>query len=269
MADRFAEVSVITHDGLVRDHNEDSVVVGPWTACATVTTAPATFALPLAAPAVVAVADGLGGHPAGEVASSVVVQTLARLAPQLDDAEAVRNAVETCNSAVYAEAARDPAREGMGTTVAGVVLTAGDAYVFNVGDSRVYSYGPDGLRQISVDDSPLLPPWVTQHRTHYSDSRRVRRSGAPRCARLNPPHRRRHALPDLHRRTQRRHRRRPDRCSVGRKPGRGGGFRVVEGSDIPAAGPTTSQSPSRRSSAWRCRLRRRIRAPASDPPTRV
>jgi PPM family protein phosphatase len=161
MADRFAEVSVITHDGLVRDHNEDSVVVGPWTACATVTTAPATFALPLVAPAVVAVADGLGGHPAGEVASSVVVQTLARLASELDDAEAVRNAVETCNSAVYAEAAHHPDREGMGTTVAGVVLTAGDAYVFNVGDSRVYSYGPEGLRQVSVDDSPSLPPGLT------------------------------------------------------------------------------------------------------------
>ena len=161
MADRFAEISVITHDGLVRDHNEDSVVVGPWTTSATVTSAPATFALPLSAPVVIAVSDCLGGHPAGEVASSVVVQTLARLAPQLDDADAVRNAVHTCNSAVYAEAARHPAREGMGTTVAGVVLTAGDAYVFNVGDSRVYAYGPDGLRQISVDDSPLLPPGVT------------------------------------------------------------------------------------------------------------
>jgi serine/threonine protein phosphatase PrpC len=161
MADRFVEVSVITHDGLVRDHNEDSVVVGPWTACATVTTAPATFALPLAAPAMIAVADGLGGHPAGEVASSMVVQTLSRLAPELDDAEAVRNAVEACNSAVYAEATRQPAREGMGTTVAGAVLTASDAYVFNVGDSRVYSYGPGGLRQISVDDSPPLPPWAT------------------------------------------------------------------------------------------------------------
>ena len=76
MADRFAEVSVITHDGLVRDHNEDSVVVGPTT-CATVTAAPATFALPLVDPAVLAVADGLGGHPAGEVASSVAVQMLA------------------------------------------------------------------------------------------------------------------------------------------------------------------------------------------------
>jgi PPM family protein phosphatase len=161
MADRFAEVSVITHDGLVRDHNEDSVVVGPWTTSATVTPAPATFALPLSAPVVIAVSDGLGGHPAGEVASSVVVQTLARLAPQLDDADAVRNAVEACNSAVYAEAARHPAREGMGTTVAGVVLTAGDAYVFNVGDSRVYSYGPEGLRQVSVDDSPSLPAGVT------------------------------------------------------------------------------------------------------------
>ena len=69
MAERFAEVSVITHDGLVRDHNEDSVVVGPWTTCATVTTAPATFALPLVDPVVNAVSDGLGGHPAGEVAS--------------------------------------------------------------------------------------------------------------------------------------------------------------------------------------------------------
>ena len=40
-------------------------------------------------------------------------------------------------------------------------LNAGDAYVFNIGDSRVYSYGPEGLRQISVDDSPSLPPGLT------------------------------------------------------------------------------------------------------------
>jgi PPM family protein phosphatase len=161
MAERFAEVSVITHDGLVRDHNEDSVVVGPWTTCATVTTAPATFALPLVDPVVIAVSDGLGGHPAGEVASSVAVQTLARLAPRLNDADAVREAVEACNRTVFAEAARHPAREGMGTTLAGVVLTSAEAFIFNVGDSRVYSYGPAGMLQISVDDSPPLPPGVT------------------------------------------------------------------------------------------------------------
>jgi PPM family protein phosphatase len=161
MAERFVEVSVITHDGLVREHNEDSVVVGPWTTCATVTTAPATFALPLLDPVVIAVSDGLGGHPAGEVASSVAVQTLARLAPQLSDADAVRQAVEASNRTVFAEAARHPAREGMGTTIAGVVLTSAEAYVFNVGDSRVYAYGPEGMLQISVDDSPPLPPGAT------------------------------------------------------------------------------------------------------------
>ena len=147
--------------GWCATHNEDSVVVGPWTTCATVTTAPATFALPLVDPVLIAVSDGLGGHPAGEVASSVVVQTLARLAPQLNDADAVRQAVEACNRMVFAEAARHPAREGMGTTIAGVVLTPGEAYVFNVGDSRVYTYGPEGMLQISVDDSPPLPPGAT------------------------------------------------------------------------------------------------------------
>ena len=46
-------------------------------------------------------------------------------------------------------------------TIAGVVFTAGEAHVFNVGDSRVYSYGPEGMHQISVDDSPPLPPGAT------------------------------------------------------------------------------------------------------------
>ena len=72
-ADSAATRQAGTHGGTVRGSighhprwtgprpHEDSVVVGPWTACATVTTAPATFALPLAAPAVIAVADGLVG----------------------------------------------------------------------------------------------------------------------------------------------------------------------------------------------------------------
>ncbi|HET9778348.1 MAG TPA: hypothetical protein VFP81_03575 [Propionibacteriaceae bacterium] len=42
-----------------------------------------------------------------------------------------------------------------------MVLTADQAYVFNVGDSRVYAYGPEGMQQISVDDSPPLPPGAT------------------------------------------------------------------------------------------------------------
>ena len=161
MALRFASITVVSHDGLVRDHNEDSTVVGPWTTCATSTPAPQTFMLPLRDPVVVAVADGLGGHPSGDVASSVVAQTLARVGTALGDEKSVRQAVDLCNQRVFDAGAVDPARLGMGTTVAGVVLGDGSALVFNVGDSRVYVHGPDGLTQLSVDDSPPLLPGET------------------------------------------------------------------------------------------------------------
>ena len=161
MALRFASVTVVSHDGLVRGHNEDSTVVGPWTTCATSTPAPQTFILPLRSPVVVGVADGLGGHPSGDVASSVVVQTLASVGPTLGDEKSVRQAIELCNERVFDAAAADSARFGMGTTVAGVVLGDGSALVFNVGDSRVYVHGADGLAQLSVDDSPPLLPGET------------------------------------------------------------------------------------------------------------
>ncbi len=161
MALRFATVTVVSHDGLVRAHNEDSTVVGPWTTCATSTLAPQTFIFPLRDPLVVAVADGLGGHPAGDVASSVVVQTLAGLGPTLADADAVRQALALCNERLFEAAAHDAARVGMGTTVAGVVMGSETAMVFNIGDSRVYVHGPEGLDLLSVDDSPPLAPGET------------------------------------------------------------------------------------------------------------
>src|ERR671934_2896875 len=115
---RYVAVSALSHDGLMRDHNEDSMVVGPWTLCAVSTPAPETIYLPVSDPVVVAVADGLGGHPGGEHASSLAVQWLARAAPNLTDEPAVREAIQGCNKAIYAEAARRPERTAMGTTVA-------------------------------------------------------------------------------------------------------------------------------------------------------
>jgi hypothetical protein len=44
----------------------------------------------------------------------------------------------------------------MGTTIAGVLLTSDQVFAFNVGDSRVYTQGPNGLRQVSIDDRPPL-----------------------------------------------------------------------------------------------------------------
>lgn len=158
---QYIAVSALSHDGLVRDHNEDSLAVGPWTTCATTTLTPQTLVFPIDNPLMVAVADGLGGHPGGELASTLVVQELSRLASWLTDEDSVRAALESSNSAVYDAADRDPARMGMGTTVAGVVLAAGNVVVFNVGDSRVYGLDEQGLTRLSVDDSPPLAPGET------------------------------------------------------------------------------------------------------------
>ncbi|MFJ3792319.1 PP2C family protein-serine/threonine phosphatase [Kitasatospora sp. NPDC090091] len=154
----YIAVSALSHEGLVRKRNEDSLTVGPWTLCATVTTNPQTLLFPLGPPCVVAVADGLGGHPGGEVASALVARELAAAGPALDGEEAVRETLQACNRAVYAVAAGDPGLAAMGTTVAGLVLLAEQAVAFNVGDSRVYRVADDGLRRVSVDDSPPPPP---------------------------------------------------------------------------------------------------------------
>src|SRR6266702_5233554 len=137
---QYLAVSALSHDGLVRGHNEDSLVVGPWTLCAATTLSPQTLYFPIGDPVVVAVADGLGGQPAGDEASSLAVRWLARVAHGLTHDAAIREALTACNDLVYAEAAGRPERTAMGTTVAGLVVTESAVAVFNVGDSRVYEF---------------------------------------------------------------------------------------------------------------------------------
>ncbi|MGW2716858.1 PP2C family protein-serine/threonine phosphatase [Streptomyces sp. NPDC001492] len=155
---QYVAVSAVSHPGLLRERNEDSLVVGPWTLCATVTESPQTLVFPLGTPLVVAVADGLGGHPGGDVASALVARRIAAIGPALDDEDAVRAALNACNRAVYQAAAEGGELTGMGTTVAGIVARPGALLIFNVGDSRVLAASRDGLRQVSVDDSPPLAP---------------------------------------------------------------------------------------------------------------
>ncbi|MFC9294185.1 PP2C family protein-serine/threonine phosphatase [Streptomyces sp. NPDC057011] len=155
----YIAVTALSHVGLVREQNEDSLVVGPWTLCGTVTENPQTLVFRLGKPLVVAVADGLGGQPAGEVASALVVRQLAAAGPSLDDAEALGEALDLCNRVVHSAADGRPELTGMGTTVAGAVVLEDSLLAFNIGDSKVFDAGRDGLRQVSVDDSPPpVPP---------------------------------------------------------------------------------------------------------------
>jgi serine/threonine protein phosphatase PrpC len=126
--------------------------------CASVTPTPQTFYLPLTDPFVVAVADGLGGHPAGEDASALVARRLARTPPAAEE-DSVRAVLAECNELIYAEAALTPQRARMGTTVAGLVFDESGAIVFNVGDSRVYSFEGDELCKLTTDDNDKPLPW--------------------------------------------------------------------------------------------------------------
>jgi PPM family protein phosphatase len=157
-ATTYCMVTALSHVGLIRDHNEDSLVVGQWTLCAAETETPQTLVFPIARPLVVAVADGLGGHPGGDVASSLVVRELALAGPSLNSEQGLRDVLNACNRALYGIAADQPTLMAMGTTVAGVLLTSDQVLAFNVGDSRVYRHGPEGLRQASLDDRPPLTP---------------------------------------------------------------------------------------------------------------
>ncbi|MFF9278057.1 PP2C family protein-serine/threonine phosphatase [Streptomyces griseosporeus] len=157
----YVAVSSLSHPGLLRERNEDSLAVGPWTLCATVTENPQTLVFPLGEhPLTVAVADGLGGHPGGHLASALAVRSIAALGPALDGEDALREALQDCNRALYEAAGGDHDTDltAMGTTIAGLVVRHDSVLIFNVGDSRVFAHSSDGLRQVSVDDSPPLHP---------------------------------------------------------------------------------------------------------------
>ena len=120
--------------GLVRQRNEDRFYIGD------------SFCI---------VTDGMGGYKGGEIASTMVVDTLAADMQRWQDvsADALRQAVAKANMAVYDWVKTTPALEGMGTTAVVAYVTGSDLYWANVGDSRLYVFHEDRLTQISTDHS--------------------------------------------------------------------------------------------------------------------
>jgi protein phosphatase len=112
----------------------------------------------LATPYLFAVADGMGGHAAGEVASQIAIGELARLdttAPlTLSDLFA---SLDAANLQIVHDANESPDQAGMGTTLVGlaIVTLAGQEHwqVFNIGDSRLYRIDDESMSQITIDHS--------------------------------------------------------------------------------------------------------------------
>jgi PPM family protein phosphatase len=148
--------AVITDPGLVRTNNEDAVYAGRQ---------------------LFAVADGIGGLPAGEVASEIVIRALTALderfhgadRPPADAAQrspqssgrnqeaeplsALRKAVNEANDEIRRVAKSDPANDGMGTTVTALLLSGDQFGLLHIGDSRAYLLREGVLSQLTRDDT--------------------------------------------------------------------------------------------------------------------
>lgn len=121
--------------GLVRSNNQDSVYAGPR---------------------LLAVADGMGGHAAGEVASKIVIAALAPLdddEPGDDLLGQLREAVLAGNAAISELVANDPDLDGMGTTLTAVLFAGNRLGLVNIGDSRTYLMRNGVVSQITHDDT--------------------------------------------------------------------------------------------------------------------
>jgi protein phosphatase len=143
------DIGMATDVGRVREANEDALVVLRPDGTR-------------AGQALIAVADGMGGHKAGEVASALAVESLARALEETDpDASAdvlLGHAVELGNRTIWEAASADIDKDGMGTTLVCALLTPdGNAVIANVGDSRAYSV-IDGKATLVTSDHT----WVNQ-----------------------------------------------------------------------------------------------------------
>ncbi|MBV8929056.1 MAG: serine/threonine-protein phosphatase [Mycobacteriaceae bacterium] len=121
--------------GLVRANNEDSVYAGAR---------------------LLALADGMGGHAAGEVASQLVIAALAHLdddEPGGDLLSKLDAAVREGNSAIAAHVEMDPELEGMGTTLTAILFAGNKLGLVHIGDSRGYLLRDGELNQITKDDT--------------------------------------------------------------------------------------------------------------------
>jgi len=142
MATFYFATSARSAVGLVRSGNEDSA---------------------LASKNLIAVADGMGGHAAGEVASSLAIKTLVQSAqvfthPDIDEESAddlYLQAIQEADLSLKSAVEENPALSGMGTTLTSLFLRGSSVALLHIGDSRAYRLRGSALEQLSVDHTVI------------------------------------------------------------------------------------------------------------------
>jgi serine/threonine protein phosphatase PrpC len=128
--------------GLVREGNEDSAIY---------------------CPNLIAVADGMGGHAGGEVASAIAVNALAQLLPVITDQDIdidsredlFLNITYEIDSQILEKSKQNPELAGMGTTLTALNISGDNVELLHIGDSRCYRYRDNKLEQLSYDHTVM------------------------------------------------------------------------------------------------------------------
>ena len=197
-----ADFAIATHAGRVRRKNEDAYY---------------------AEPPLFAVADGMGGALAGELASRIAVQALGELTGEGSDEERLASTVRLANRRVAERATSDPRASGMGSTVTAALVGPTSVAFAHVGDSRAYLWRGGVLTRLS-DDHSLVAEWVKAgalapeeaalHPAAVGDHARARGRLAGRRRHVDDARARRRRDPALHRRPHGVRRRGGDRPHV-------------------------------------------------------
>ncbi|MGM0602759.1 MAG: Stp1/IreP family PP2C-type Ser/Thr phosphatase [Bacillota bacterium] len=129
-------VKAVTHRGKIRENNEDNYLIDKEN----------SFFL---------VADGMGGHAAGEVASEIAVEKSSDFtcSKNTDILADLKNLVSSVNEKIIKESSKNPSYLGMGTTYSAVLIKKESLYFTHVGDSRIYIFREGKLEQINEEHS--------------------------------------------------------------------------------------------------------------------
>ncbi|WP_316186477.1 PP2C family protein-serine/threonine phosphatase [Bradyrhizobium sp. SZCCHNRI2014] len=144
-------IAAFTHRGRVRQDNEDAVGIGNR-----------IFTGDMNSPVVITtpdgccllIADGMGGHAHGAMASRAVLDYLVAAADRLSEPASCAEVIKEANQQLFKLMSEHEEAIGMGTTLVGAALTAERMVTFNVGDSRCYLFSRGQLVQLSSDDVP-------------------------------------------------------------------------------------------------------------------
>lgn len=132
MTSLFVSHGAQTHSGQVRNNNEDAFLVQDR---------------------LFVVADGMGGHSAGEVASGLAVSSLRDGATAITDEASLAAALHTANEVIHTESMMNHVRHGMGTTIAALLANDDAIVVAHVGDARIYRWVDGTLSRVTKDHS--------------------------------------------------------------------------------------------------------------------